>query len=378
MSGSSFTGKMARAGVVTAIATVFLGLIPAVTLAAQASSARVPLRGSLSTVWCEGPSFCIATGQYSVPGHSGAQLVEKWNGKTWQIESWRDFGIVSCESGSFCLGTISRHLVTWNGHDWKNVKVKPPALSSFFMCESASFCLVIGSSQTQLLGWNGKSWADMPGGACDYGPDCSWHGVFCGSATNCYANGTACQDGDCDSTVDYDVTWNGHEWDQTPGTFDAVARRPSTFYNVPSRDCTGASFCMRTSPPASASFTRDWGNTWQDASPNLTTACHGLPNCVLSGYLSCGTTWSCLLMPVFDAQVPGQLQVSLAWNGSTWTAAAAAKIDGRIPRLNSLSCGSARSCVVVGSFNRTKNSYMRPVAERWNGKTWQVTAVPVP
>jgi hypothetical protein len=87
-------------------------------------------------------------------------------------------------------------------------------------------------------------------------------------------------------------------------------------------------------------------------------------------------------LPAFPLQVPGQPPASLVWNGATWSAAPLALVHGKIPDLSvpfsNLSCGSARNCVAIGSYQRTPHSPPLPVAEHWNGSTWQVTQIPIP
>jgi hypothetical protein len=370
------------AGVVTALAASAGGSAQARTggqaagpvRAAAALPARHPaVRVMLSGVSCTGPSFCMAVGRYSEPGHLNVRLAEEWNGRTWRIVRDPLRGnllTISCGSPSFCVadrftvhGAGSEHLAVWNGRTWQDFRDQPADVYDV-SCGSPAYCVTFSGSR--IAGWTGKRWKDQAGSLCNYGPDCRWDrgGLRCATATNCVAEGTSCVDDDCDATVDFSAAWNGSKWDvgvETP-------------FAPSAEDCAGRSFCMITAAPASAAVSRDWGGTWQDVAPDLAVACHGAANCTLDGNLSCGHPGTCLVLPTSAAHLP----VSLAWNGTTWTAARVARAHGQIPDLTALSCGNARNCIAIGGYQPSGRSYQQPVAEHWNGSSWRVTPVPVP
>ena len=337
----------------------------------------------LSELSCKGRAFCLAIGHYSKPGHLGVRLVEEWNGETWRIARDPLSGVLydlTCGSPSFCLAlrtatNRTAHLAEWNGRTWQDFK-DPLADQGPVTCASPTFCVTVDQSQTGILGWNGKHWSEQPGSDCGgYAPDCSWDSfITCGSATNCDVGGAGCQDSDCDQMITFDFFWNGHVWNPS----NAGPAFPANV--AASGACAGEGFCIATAAPRTATFTRDWGATWHDASPDLAAVCHGLPHCALNGgAMACGTSRSCLQVQVsavfVDTRHP---PVSLAWNGATWTAAQVARVNGHIPTLTRLDCGSTGNCVVLGIYKPTRTSYPRPIAEQWNGKSWQVTPIAVP
>jgi len=375
--GSGQKGRVLR---IALAAVVAAGVVAGMGGSAQALAAgharRAPVSNvSFSRVSCRGKSFCLAVGQYSVPGHPEVRLTEEWNGKVWRILPDSLPGVlhnVTCGSPSFCLagrailtgkGTARIYLTEWNGRSWQ--KFKHEAVNDYAVsCGAGSFCVTPDKTYSYIQGWNGKNWQDLSGSFCGLGPDCRWTGASCGSATNCAGYGTVCEDSDCDSTESFNAVWDGTTWsfDVTDPVYSAAGA------------CAGASFCLYTAPPASATFTRDWWKTWHDASPDLTTACHGLANCSLDGQLACGSAWSCLDLPASATS----RAVSLAWNGTTWTATRVALVNGQIPDLTTLSCGSAGNCLAVGTYRLGQGKRQRPVAEHWNGSTWQVTPLPLP
>ena len=52
-----------------------------------------------------------------------------------------------------------------------------------------------------------------------------------------------------------------------------------------------------------------------------------------------------------------------------WKVVPFASIDGKVPNMSSLSCGSATNCMAVGRYGKPS----RPVAEHWNGTRWRLT-----
>lgn len=194
--------------------------------------------------------------------------------------------------------------------------------------------------------------------SCELGPPgCEWlSDPTCGSATTCIAVAEACGNDDCDVTDYFALTW--------PVSAQGSATTPFTF--IDSEACAGQGFCMLTLG-TQAAFTTDSATTWQNAPFDQAAVCPHAPNCNLEGILSCGYPGICMSLPTGST-------VSLAWNGTTWRAEPLARIGGKIPRLASLSCGSASNCMAVGYYNPTATSRGRPVAEHWNGSTWQLTS----
>ena len=66
-----------------------------------------------------------------------------------------------------------------------------------------------------------------------------------------------------------------------------------------------------------------------------------------------------------------QVTVAETWNGTSWVSESTPDPDGATSsKLTSVSCGSAGSCMAVGSFVKGKKSAERAFAEDWNGTTW--------
>lgn len=333
-------------------------------------AARPPAFSGLS---CKGRSFCMAIGSYSKPGQPNLRVLEEWNGTTWRIipEPAGSLYFVTCGGPSFCLGVRQPPkgglvTVVWNGRNWRNFKYQPPDPYSV-VCETPTFCITFSSfsSGPDIVEWNGgKGWHSMPG-ATDgcAGPDCTFDsGLTCSSATNCSVAGSYCDDDDCDASSDFSQTWNGTAWVQSA----------SAPFVGDGESCTGHSFCMLVATPAKAAITRDWGNTWHDASAGLAAACRRAGNCGPVVNLSCGSPWRCLALPAAYSTV------ALTWNGARWNTVPVARVSRRLPKLILLSCGTPRNCVAIGSYQPTRRSSPRLISEHFNGSRWQVIRMPSP
>ena len=69
--------------------------------------------------------------------------------------------------------------------------------------------------------------------------------------------------------------------------------------------------------------------------------------------------------------VPAGSPVALIWTGTSWHTSPLARIDGRLPKVTALSCGSATNCMAV-AWHFSGNSRLT-VAEHWNGSAWQLS-----
>jgi hypothetical protein len=128
-----------------------------------------------------------------------------------------------------------------------------------------------------------------------------------------------------------------------------------------------------TAAGASATITRDWGNSWHDASAGLAAACHRA-GCARQQALACGSPWSCVAFT--SGARSGAPADALIWNGATWTTAPLARPGSGLPNLALLACGSPHNCAAIGTSRPTLTSPSRPIAEHWNGTAWTVTPIP--
>ncbi len=94
----------------------------------------------------------------------------------------------------------------------------------------------------------------------------------------------------------------------------------------------------------------------------------------LSG-VSCASPRACLAVGTFQAS-SGFESFSESWDGTGWTAPRLLAKP-KITSTAAVTCPAAGDCMAVGSI-AAGTSTRRPMAEHWNGKTWQITATPNP
>ena len=92
--------------------------------------------------------------------------------------------------------------------------------------------------------------------------------------------------------------------------------------------------------------------------------------------MSCLSAKSCIGVGVYTSPVKGESAFLRTWNGAAW-----GPIYGGLPAsaddsLSSISCTSAKFCVAVGG--RYDGAIASPVVATWNGTAWTQTAPPAP
>ena len=212
---------------------------------------------SLSGVSCSSPIACTAVGTYVNSSNEAATFAERWNGKTWAVQSTPNpkgvrtryeisLSGVSCPSATACIAVgyyansaIGRVTLAerWNGKTWAIQSTPNPSgslgLNYLYgvSCSSATACTAVGNYLNDSSGdggtlaerWNGKTWAVQstpnPTGPRPTGSKDSYlQSVSCSSATACTAVGyygtTISYDPEADVTLA--ERWNGKSWAVQP------------------------------------------------------------------------------------------------------------------------------------------------------------------
>ena len=288
----------------------------------------------LSGVACPGPKVCFAVGTWSAYG-AAMTFVERWNGTAWSLVTSPNVGRetkpvtanrltgVSCTSPTNCfavgtstyttttgVATASTLIEHWDGQAWTIVRSPNRTgvganMLEGVSCPSPSSCFAVGRTskdfygpsstyKTLTLHWNGASWSIVPSPNAANGAG-ELAGVSCVSDRACVAVGDAYRFAVQQSLID---TWNGTTWTRVPNA-DPVSATHSALTGV---SCTSPASCVAV---GTASGTSKLTST-------LTK-------------VSAGGHWS--IVP--GANVPGAVNSSL----------------------NAVVCGSAASCVAVGSYD---------------------------
>ena len=95
--------------------------------------------------------------------------------------------------------------------------------------------------------------------------------------------------------------------------------------------------------------------------------------------VACGSTKSCVAVGgrPSTAKGPGGT-LAEKWNGTTWAVVKSPNptgSDGAV--LNGVACTSAKNCLAAGNYFTSSHTTL-PAAERWNGTKWSVVSVPAP
>lgn len=267
---------------------------------------------SLFSISCLTPTECTAVGYSPDPGPG--TLAERWNGTKWVVEATPNptegssdtFVSVDCPSANFCMATGYGRLKSgrwptfsesWNGHKWSLVSLPEPqgalrGIVSALWCHSASSCIAIGNYSAGQIG---------------------------------------------DLRFTSLSKWNGHTWSTQvfkAGLGDYIEDLSCSSTVA----CTAVGYTAGDHPAVVLRWT---GSTWSlqhvaDASSKVTG-------------ISCRSTSACTAAGAASHRVWAE-----SWNGAIWAGSLTPKLPGEIEYNVKVSCGSASSCMAIGTW--TKNS----------------------
>lgn len=343
----------------------------------------------LTGVSCPASGSCEAVGSYQLGG-SQVSLAEGWNGSSWTLQpvpfptGSNSAGLVqvSCTTARFCeavgsyssIGGTVPLAAMWNGTSWTlQLPPSPAGDSSLALsavsCTSALFCEAWGSGNESNPGptvaerWDGTSWSlqTVPASA-------AIDAVSCTSRQFCEAVGADL------SGVAGAQMWNGSSWTSQP--------MPGVTGSLLGVSCTSSAFCQAVGATGSSngnvvSLAAQWnGSSWTSESPPSPA---GAAFTHLTA-VSCTSGTSCEAAggSQLSMTAPPTRALAEAWNGTAWAIQHAAQPSSATNNtLNGVSCVSATFCEAVGSHFNAAGSLVG-LAERWNGTSWTIQAVPNP
>jgi hypothetical protein len=349
-------------------------------------------------VSCAEPAACTAVG-YSIAGGGGVTLAERWDGTSWSIQSTPNpatsFGAgllaVACATATACtaVGDYSNgsNSVTlaerWDGKTWSIQSTPNPGQGgtlSGVACTSASACTTVGEYETSRtnfsLGfsvtlaerWNGTSWSIQPTPNHVVARYSELNDVACPSAAACFAVG------------DYDTgaveaplaeRWDGTAWSiQTIATPRHVA---SSILNGIA--CIDTTACIAVGSTQDASYSNAtlverWdGTAWTiQATPNPGQGGE------LSG-VACTSSTACTAVGSFTNSAGKVKSLAERWDGAAWTIQPTPNPSGvDVSALSGVACTSATACTAVGDYGNGFNDLT--LAERWDGTAWTIQPTP--
>jgi hypothetical protein len=196
--------------------------------------------------------------------------------------------------------------------------------------------------------------------------------VSCLSKTWCYAVGVE------GGMVPLAATWNGSEWEVgiLPHPGEASASDLRSVSCAASTVCEAVGYQLPASHPGQLlpmALGRNGGDWIVQAPPTP----EGMSQGAFSA-TACPTTSACEAVGWMAGADSRKVPLAERWSGSSWVAQNAALPSGAtIGRLESISCFSSGACVAVG-VSETAGGFRGVFAERWNGSSWTAETLPVP
>jgi hypothetical protein len=93
--------------------------------------------------------------------------------------------------------------------------------------------------------------------------------------------------------------------------------------------------------------------------------------------VSCANSTSCIAVGGTNGGSLGESGFAELWNGTEWSVSTVPQPAGAIAtRLQSVSCSSATACTAVGFYS--SGSGFEPLGESWNGTEWSIQTMPKP
>jgi len=275
--------------------------------------------------------------------------------------------LTSGTAGPFDSEPIVEH---WDGTSWQLM----PTPDSFGLhgisCPRANFCFAVGSRE-QIERWDGTSWSIQPSPAVPGGTladiDCS--GLLACTAVGSVATGTLGPAGPNTRTLA--ERWDGSGWhvQSTPNPAGSDSSQLSSVSCPLKRTCTAVG--QSTAGGVGSPLVERWFgrvNAWgQQAAPKP----EGAASAGLSG-VSCPNGPVCFAVGSSSA-TPGTLAERRA--GSRWSVMPTPNPlpSSFPPQLYGVSCPRLRACHAVGfGFGSPASVF----AERFDGASWQLEAVP--
>lgn len=256
----------------------------------------------LSSVSCPSSTACVAVG-YSYKAGSQVTLAERWNGRRWSIQGTPNPGAVagngktaaeldgvSCSSSTSCIavgfylrsdstaGTLAER---WNGRSWTlQTGLGPSAGGSLVgvSCTSSIACMAVGysseggSQATLAERWDGTRWSTQP---TPHAPDARLTAVSCSSSRACTAVGYFGR-----RLVKLAERWDGRRW-SVQSALSALSESPGqtgTSSILQSVSCPSSRTCVAVgaynrsaNPAAQAPLVERWnGMRWSSQTTSST------------------------------------------------------------------------------------------------------------
>ncbi len=317
---------------------------------------------------CTSSTWCMSTGYYHVPGGTeGTPIAEIYNGSSWKLtaapvfptgdkSASLDYGI-SCTSSSACTaigsqvnseGSGLQLVERWNGSSWA-VQTTPSVagvLLAGVSCTSATACIGVGDQITGLLEgvpiaeiWNGSEWKMMTVPKVKG----AFSAVSCSSSNACTAVGGGVFGGEPIA-----ARWNGTEW-----TMQTTAKIASAGLNGVS--CSTATSCVADgiSGGLFGSLTAGVSETWNGTTWTAVTIPPSAEQSALYG-VSCSSATLCYAVGDSSTKGGGENTMTDKWNGAEWKLVSLPVPSGTTGSMwRGVSCATGGYCTATGHYTNS-------------------------
>lgn len=218
-----------------------------------------------------------------------------------------------------------------------------------------------------------STWAMQPVATPAVAPNGQLTATSCASATSCISVGVAEDASGRDTALaeGWDgIRWQGQAVPRPAGTVGTFLAGASC---VASDACTAVGN-LQTASGLHVSLAVRWnGGDWEvQATPNPT----GATNSFLSA-VSCASSSHCIAVGYSQDATNQKSTLAERWNGRAWEIQATPNADGVTDNvLRGVSCTGAAVCTAVGTS--TSNFLPQGLIERWDGTAWQRQVAPSP
>jgi hypothetical protein len=268
------------------------------------SSVGVRNSDGLLTVSCSRPTACLATGS----NYSGATFTERWDGDRWSLVPDPALPGPPAYLGSvWCVGPSSCLAV---GDLYRAKKGSSGSTSD----ATASTTSATGIWSTLSQRWNGATWSPVPSRGVA-GAQNQLNAVACGAQAACSAVGDYSFGANAGNSHALAERWNGSSWTITPVP-DASHSLQNTLEAIScggSSDCVAVGSYVPAPAPGEESGTSTLIEHWDRNS--WTTMSSTGPASDLHAISCVGARWC---IAVGDGGAPGTKTVVERWNGGAW------------------------------------------------------------
>ncbi len=96
------------------------------------------------------------------------------------------------------------------------------------------------------------------------------------------------------------------------------------------------------------------------------------------GAVSCPSANTCSAVGAYTGTAGAAVAVAEDWNGAKWSVQPTVSLTGvSSSQLSAVSCAAVSACMAVGQLEKVRSG-SSPLAEKWDGRAWELEATPVP